>query len=99
MLQTLLDQNFSLVEDEWAAVMDCVYFRATEALRLIVNHIVDTTLAKAPNKKTISPVALTKLGIIRAFHLSIKLFDRLAMLTFLEHSALVKSLLYTEFQG
>ena len=73
--------------------MDCVYFGATEALRVIVDYIVDKKLTK------ISPTALAKFGVIRAFHLSIKLFDRLAMLVFLEHPALVRPLLETESQG
>ena len=95
MLQVLLDQNFALVEDEWAAVMDCVYFGATEALRVVVNHIVETKISG--NK--ISSSTLAKLGVIRAFHLAIKLFDRLAMLVFLEHQVLVRPLLETESQG
>lgn len=94
-LQALLDQNFSLAEDEWAAVMDCVYFGATEALRVVVNHIVE--MKTSGNK--ISASTLVKLGVIRAFHLAIKLFDRLAMLVFLEHQVLVMPLLKTESQG
>ena len=94
-LQALLDQNFALAEDEWAAVMDCVYFGATEALRVIVDYIVE----KKVSGQKVSSSVLAKFGVIRAFHLSIKLFDRLAMLVFLEHRALVRPLLETPFQG
>ena len=94
-LQLLLDQNFALAEDEWAAVMDCVYSGATEALRAIVDYIVK----KKVSGQKVSSSALAKLGVIRAFHLSIKLFDRLATLVFLEHRVLMKPLLETPFQG
>ena len=79
--------------------MDCVYFNKIDALKIVLDHIVERKLINIAQTDQIDTTKLAQLGVVRAFHLSIKLMDKLSMLIFLEHQQLVKPLLEEIFQN